>query len=436
MQAVSSTPVDVKVAAPEGIGRPRSWLGRNGATLVCAMALFCASLLSKVSVPPFADRGIGIALLLLPVTACVGSAAGVLRIHPVRLALFLLLSGVLSLTSLFGVAEFSISSMAMFAVLHLPFVFGGNPSDCSVGRDRIYELFLNLALIIGAFGLAQFFLQAVVPVRFLFPMENFIPHSFVMQHFNSQGVLEYGSSTYRANGVFLPEPSYFSQLMGVAIVLELCALGRWLRLGIYGVALLTAGAGTGVMIVAACVPLLLIKRGRWDLLLIGVACVAAVVAFGNSTYVGHLASRAGEFDAVGSSAFARFIGGFYLFDQFLWDDPLRTLFGFGAGSFSEYATRSHYAVAEMPLFKMVLEFGLLGAISYFLVLGHFLFSSPAPRILVLAILMAFLLNGIYAAFGQALALGLLVWPYADSWRQRATFSLSAVVEKNCEGCPT
>jgi hypothetical protein len=399
------------------------------------MALFCASVLSKVSVPPFGDRGIGIALFLLPVTACVGFAAGLLSLHPVRLSLFLLLAGVLSITSLFGVAEFSVSSMAMFVVLHLPFVFAGNQVARPDGRPPIHEFFLNLALVIGVCAMLQFFLQSVVPVRFLFPMENFVPPAFVMQHFNSQGVLEYGSSTYRANGVFLPEPSYFSQLMGIAIVLELCMQGRWLRLAIYSVALLTAGAGTGVMIVAVCVPLLLIRRGRWDLLLIGIAGIAAVAAFGSSTYVGHLASRAGEFDAVGSSAFARFIGGFYLFDQFLWDDPLRTLFGFGAGSFSEYAGRAHYAVAEMPLFKMVLEFGVLGALCYFLVLGYFLFSSPAPKILVLAILIAFLLNGIYAVFGQALALGLLIWPFADTWRQRNASFTPSVLGENREGCP-
>jgi hypothetical protein len=166
------------------------------------------------------------------------------------------------------------------------------------------------------------------------------------------------------------------------------------------------------MILAVCMPLLILKNRRWDLLLLGAAGIAAVGALGESSFVGHFASRTGEFGAVGSSAFARFIGGFYLFDQFLWDDPWRTLFGFGAGSFSEYASRSHYAVAEMPLFKMVLEFGLVGALLYFLVLGYFLFSSPASRILSLAIAIAFVLNGIYAVFAQALALGLLVWPFA------------------------
>src|SRR4051812_16334025 len=102
MQTLASASVDVDVAAKAERDLSISWLHCNGVTLVCVMALFCASVLSKVSIPPFGALGIGVALFLLPVTACVGFVTGVLRIHPVRLALFLLLAGVLSSTSLFG----------------------------------------------------------------------------------------------------------------------------------------------------------------------------------------------------------------------------------------------------------------------------------------------------------------------------------------------
>jgi hypothetical protein len=400
----------------------RSQPSRKGLLVVCALAIVCATVLYKFSVPPLGARGISFSLILLPLLTLCGFAARTLSIEAFRLALFLSLAGMLSVVSLFGIEEFSVSSMAMFMVAHLPFVFAAGqtrrPAAPLSGDEAgdvaasIHAFFLNLALFIGLCGIAQFFLQRVIPVRYLFPIENFVPASFVTQHFNSQGVLEYGSQTYRANGVFLPEPSYFSQLMGVAIILELCLRGRWLRLGIYGVALLTAGAGTGVMILVLCVPLLIIQRRRWDLALIGIAAIAVVGALGDSSYVGHLASRTGEFNSAGSSAFARFVGGFYLFDQFLWDDPWRTLFGFGAGAFTEYANHSYYSVAEMPLFKMIMEFGLVGALAYFLVVGYYLFSSRAPKILSLAIAVVFLLNGIYAVFAQALAVGLLLWPFA------------------------
>jgi hypothetical protein len=425
MQRLSMTIADAAAPLPatDYPTHRTGWLRRNATTLMCAMSIVCATLVLKLSIPPLGERGISISLLLLPVVALLGFAIRALGIDATRLAIFLLLTGALSVISLFGVAAFSISSMAMFAVVHLPFIFAAKSTTEGAAHPdleawnrvatSIHGWFLNLALVLGLCGIAQFFLQTVIDARFLFPIENFVPSSFVVQHFNSQGVVEYGSQTYRANGVFLPEPSFFSQLMGIAIILELSLGGRWHRLAVYGVALLTTGAGTGVMILAACMPLFILQRRRWDLLLVAVAGVAVVGALGESSYVGHFASRTGEFTAVGSSAFARFIGGFYLFDQFLWDDPWRTLFGFGAGSFSELASRAHYAVAEMPLFKMVLEFGLIGALLYFLVLGYFLFSSRASKILSLAVAIAFVLNGIYAVFAQALALGLLVWPFAS-----------------------
>lgn len=423
MQQVSLT---IEGAAPalRAADRPRRRHGVHrlqALTWACALSIASAVLLLKISIPPFGARGIGIALFLLPAIAVLGLVLRALDIDAQRLAIFLVLTGVLSLTSLFGAAAFSISSMAMFTVVHLPFILtaaphpslstsiaptgGGSPSA------SIYALFLNLALAIALCGIAQFTLQRFIEVRWLFPIENFVPSAFVVQHFNSQGVVEYGSQIYRSNGVFLPEPSYFSQLMAIAIVLELSLAGRWHRLALYAAALLTASAGTGLMILGICVPILIVKRARWDLLVIGVCTLAVVGVLGDTLHLGHLASRSGEFNETGSSAFARFVGGFYLFDQFLWDDPWRTLFGFGAGSFSELATRSHYAVAEMPLFKILMEFGLTGAVLYFGALAYFLFSSAASRVLALAIAIAFLLNGIYAVFGQALALGLLVWPF-------------------------
>jgi hypothetical protein len=419
--APAEMPAALDTAAPPSLNECAAgevgWLRENATTLACALSIACATLLLKFSIPPFGERGISISLFLLPVVAFLGWATRALVIDATRLAMFLLLTGSLSVISLFGVEAFSISSMAMFAVVHLPFICAARPTVHTEARDRvamsIQRWFLNLALVIGLCGIAQFFLQSVISVTLLFPIENFVPSSFVVQHFNSQGVLEYGSQTYRANGVFLPEPSFFSQLMGIAIILELTLRGRWHRLAVYGVALLTTGAGTGVMILAACMPLLIFKHRRWDLLLVGVAGMAAAGILGESSFLGHFAHRTGEFTAVGSSAFARFIGGFYLFNQFLWDDPWRTLFGFGAGSFSEYASRAHYPVSEMPLFKMVLEFGLLGALLYFLALGYFLFSPPASKVLSLAVAIAFLLNGLYAVFAQALALGLLVWPFAS-----------------------
>jgi hypothetical protein len=62
----------------------------------------------------------------------------------------------------------------------------------------------------------------------------------------------------------------------------------------------------------------------------------------------------------------------------------------------------------MPLTKMIFEFGLVGAFTYFAFIFSSLFSSPLPRMVSVAIALTFLLNGMYVPFSHGLALGLLV----------------------------
>jgi len=129
-------------------------------------------------------------------------------------------------------------------------------------------------------------------------------------------------------------------------------------------------------------------------------------------HVDRLLSRVNEFGSIRSSGYARFVGGFYLFDRFLWHDLWRTLFGYGAGSFTTYA--SHDDAGEMALFKIVFEFGLVGAVAYFGFLFACLFYSPAPRLLTLAVGITYLLSGIYIPFAHGLALSLLLWNSAPT----------------------
>jgi hypothetical protein len=214
---------------------------------------------------------------------------------------------------------------------------------------------------------------------------------------------------YRANGVFLLEPSFFSQVLAVAIIAELCTLARTSRLALFGAALLVSYSGTGMLVLAICLPLYLVTQRRWGLLFLGLSALIATVPLLEHLQTVRLLSRLGELGSAHSSGFARFVGGFLLFDQFLWSDPWRTLFGYGAGAFANYASHTHYAVAEMTLFKIVFEFGIIGALAYFGFLTCCLLTSRAPRLLTLAVGITYLLNGMYTPFAHGLALGLLLW---------------------------
>jgi hypothetical protein len=375
--------------------------------VLLAVPLISATFISKFGFPPLAAQGIGVSSFFLLVALAAGSVLGGVSIEPRRLALFTAMLGILGLIQIFQPDSFSPSSLLLLVAVHLPYIFTIPGSD---DKDRIIKFFLGIVTVFAWCGIAQYCLQFFVNPRFLFPIETFTPDRFIVQLFNHQAAMAYGSHEYRANGVFFLEPSFFSQVLAVAIIAELCTLGRLSRLAVYGLALIVSYSGTGFIVLAICLPLCLVAQRRWGLLVLGLLVLAAIIALQLYFHANRLLSRIGEFDSNQSSAYMRFVGGFYLFDQFLWHDPGRALFGYGAGSFTNYATRIHHlAAAEMALFKMVFEYGLVGASAYFGFLFCCLFYSPAPRLLTLAVGVTYLLNGMYNPFAHGLALSLLLW---------------------------
>jgi hypothetical protein len=322
--------------------------------------------------------------------------------------------GCLGMMQILQPNSFSPTSLLLLVAVHLPYVFTVPQSN---DGERIIKFFIQIATVFALLGIAQFGLMRVVNVSYLFPIENFVPDTFIVQHFNHQAVTEYGSHDYRANGVFLLEPSFFSQLLAVAIVAELGTLARLTRLALFGLALLVSYSGTGIIVLAICLPLGIVAQRRWGLLLVGLCALVVLIPLQEYLHVDRLVSRVGEFGSSQSSGYYRFVGGFYLFDHFLWQDLWRTLFGYGAGSFTTYA--SHDAAGEIALFKIVFEFGLLGAVAYFGFLFACLLYSPAPRLLTLAVGITYLLSGIYIPFAHGLALSLLLWNSANAQGRRA-----------------
>lgn len=382
------------------------------ASLLLYTPLLSATLLAKLSVPPFAAQSLSIAYLFILLALALGLALGCLRLDSGRLSFFLLFVGSLGAVQILRGEPFSPTSMLLLATLHLAYAFYlPRPGD-STGRALAF--FLGLATLLALCGIAQYAVQLAFGPRYAFPIENFVPGEFVIRGFNMQAPIAYGASTYRANGVFFAEPSFFSQFMALAIVVELLTRNRLARVALYALALLLSYSGTGVLLLAVCGPLILVTRRRWDILWLAAFGLVLLVALGDFLDLDKLAGRIGEFGSMRSSGFARFISGFYLFDQYLWPYPLKALFGYGAGQFPDYASRLPYPVAEMTLFKMVFEYGLLGAAFYFSFIAYCLRQSRAPAIARLAVALTLLLSGPFVPFFHGLALSLLVWTSAGS----------------------
>lgn len=386
--------------------------GRGFDMLLLLAPLIGATLLAKLSVPPFGARGIAVGVGIPLAVAGLALVAGRLRLAADRAAWLLASTAMLFGIALLRSETFSVRSLLLYGVLHLPYAFA--LADGEALRPRALRAFLGVSAAIAALGVAQIVLQFVAPLAWAFPIENFGPAGWVVQAFNQQGPVDFGSELFRANGVVMLEPSFFSQLLAVAIVAELCGRNRKPLLALFVLALVLSYSGTGLMVLAIALPVLVVARARIGLLLAAVLAVLVVVGVAQALDVDVFAKRAAEIANPGSSGFARFVGGFYLWDQFLWHEPLRALFGYGAGSFDRYEKLASYPVAGMALTKMVFEFGVLGAITYFGFLFYCVFATRAPMALRVAIASTFLLSGNYISFAHGLALTLLVWPTAGA----------------------
>ena len=418
----------VSVARPIGVAAPcTAAIGEHDAPPWLIYApLLGATVLSKFSVPPLSGKGISLSFGIFAAAAALGVATSALRVHPTRFAWLLVTMSLLSLPQILRDSTFSLPSLLLLACAHVPYVLCSSQGGGVAHRTQ--EFFQHLCVALGICAIAQFLLQFVVPVALLFPIENFVPQSFVVQLFNQQAPLDYGSTLYRANGVFMIEPSLLSQLLAVALIVELCGSARLWRLGIHALALVFTYSGTGIMILAVCVPVVIVALRRWHVLALLAGGLLVLALLRDRLFLDLLLSRSSELSATGSSGFARFVGGFWLFDQYLWQDPVRTLIGFGAGAFTDYAPLSRTPVSEMPLFKLVFEFGVLGTALYVAFLGYCVFATTAALPIRLAIFIALMLNGLSNPFAHGLAFGLLVWsmscpadpPASPATREMAT----------------
>jgi hypothetical protein len=374
--------------------------------IVLCTPIACASLLSKFGIPGYTNVGIGIALPLMMLALAFGMLDNRVRIEPKRLGFYCITVAVLILPQLLQAGTFSLTSLLMLALLHIPYVLVVVRGDELV--PKVVTFFLHIAKLLACLAIAQYFLQGFVDRALLYPIDNLLPQDFVVQGFNAQGTINYNSTQIRATGVFMLEPSFLTQFLAVAIITESVTNRRLWPLGLYALGILVAHAGTGILILLVCMPFVVFMHRRWDLLALGIIGIVGIFAFGSLLNLDFITSRTNEFNDPNSSGYARFVGGFYLFDQMLWPDLKRALFGYGAGAFMDYAHLFDTEVADMPLTKMMFEFGLVGSLTYFAFIASSLFASPLPRMVSVAIALSFLLNGMYVPFSHGLALGLLV----------------------------
>ncbi len=391
-------------AAAAGTSRAESvWLTR----LIVFAPLVCATVLAKFALPGLNISSIGLLFPMVIVAVAVGLATGKLQPVPMRLALFLLMLSVLALIQVWRGENFSLPSLAMMAVLGFAYVPAAKAG--TVTQEDALRFFCNLTALIALGGVIQFALQFVGGKALAFPIETFVPDWLRTHGYNNIAPLYYGAKIYKATGFVMLEPSVFCQLCALGLTAELVYRNRGWRMAAYAAGIVVSYSGTGLLILAVTLPVLVILYQRWDLLLRGLLLLAILALLVEPLNLNITLNRASEFGSSGgSSAFIRFVGWMNLFADKIWSDPARALFGYGAGTF--FSAAEAYRAGEMAHAKIFYEFGVVGGLLYFTFLFYCFLGSRAPLALRLGVLVAYFMNGAYSPSVTGVATSLLLWP--------------------------
>ena len=290
-------------------------------------------------------------------------------IRPVPFGLFAVTAAIGVVSTLVAVNSFdqripevSFASLLSLLALYMGLVIG--PTERFDGA-RVFDIFIRYVRLCAALGLVQYAAQfAGVKLFSLMVLVPSLKPILVEPLFNYWPILAYGSTTLRSNGFFLVEPSTFSQLLALGILVDVFVRRELRFLPLYAGAYLVSYAGTGLLALGLTCALFPIvsPSGSGKILLFGILllAVAGVASVAFPDQFSALAGRASEVQYEGSSGYARYVGQFTAFSA-VWGET-RNLIGYGPGAFE----RAIFYIpgSGNPVIKLFIDYGVFGLIAF------------------------------------------------------------------------
>lgn len=376
-------------------------------------ATLCVTLLLQrfglsLGFKPFSIVGpIGLSL------AAFALAQGTLVFHRFRLGAFLVLSiGVVAGLTWEGISpgggqggEPNLQSMMQFLLLtSFAVLTFAEPVD----EMRFFKKVNFWFGFVAAAGILQFVAQ-FAGVR-IFAFTGLVPGVLLYEFgYNVQIPVGIGE-LFKSNGFFLIEPSTFSQVMALALIIEMLAFRRAKYLALFAGGLLLSFSGTGWIVLASFVVTAVIGMG-WRGIAIGTATMLFLGALLGVGYLlvpsaaHNLERRVDEISRPGTSGHRRFVTPFWVLDDALTARPSAAIIGLGSGVSERLNTSYEYDV-NTPV-KVALDYGFPALLAYVLLFVAGRKSRVQAAITVPACVM-FFVTGAYQQFPPVIFLVLLL----------------------------
>ena len=299
--------------------------------------------------------------------------------RPELLFLFILSTTSALFHLVFGAGLISINSYIYLLLIYLIFIF-------KVGIPKFFDYYVLTVLVISFFGIIQFFIQKI-GLNFVH-FADILPAGMTISGFNLTYETYYESGLFKPNGFFCLEPSYYSQFVAFAIIIEMMTQRRFIFLLFFLIARFTSFSGTGfLLLILFFVNILVVEKriGNFIAIVFFSALVFGCSFFLFSSELSFIVDRLSEFGSSDTSANIRFIAPYVALFEYIGHLGLSELFfGSGAGVVDEI--RLINDVVNYPAtVKAFIEYGLPFFLSYFWFIVH-LIRKEVPQYLFLPLI--------------------------------------------------
>jgi hypothetical protein len=318
----------------------------------------------------FGDYSLNAALLAIFALLVVAALTRVLAVSPVRLVLYGICMSIALLSALVNEHSSSVSSLALLAVMYLPFVFVLTP-EAGLSPERANDIFLDVAALCAVAGVVQFYAQFVVHADWLFDFTAHVPA--LLRGPSGYNTVIKAAGSLKSNGFFFREPSGFSFVMALALMIECLTHRRMVRLAFLGLALLLTYSGTGLLALAIGLVIPMNARNLGRVLCVAVVAAALVFLLEGPLNLSFTMARLDEFGSERSSAYIRYIAPGRLIADTAASAPGLLWLGHGPGTIFRQAVG--YEFHDPTWAKLIFEYGVLGFVAF---LALFLASLGGP----------------------------------------------------------
>ena len=321
----------------------------------------------------FGDYSLNAALVAMFALLVVAGLTGVLTVSAARLVLYGVCVGIALLSTLLNEQSSSVTSLALLAVMYLPFVFVLTPA-AGLSPQRANDIFLDVAAFCAVAGVAQFYAQFLFHADWLFDFTPQVP-ALLRGPSGYNTVIRAGGSL-KSNGFFFREPSGFSFVMALALMLECLSHRRAVRIGFLGLALLLTYSGTGLLALVIGLVIPMNDHNVLRLVVVGAVGAAFFFLLEEPLNLSFTMARLHEFGSETSSAYIRYIAPGRLIADAAASAPSLLWLGHGPGTI--FRQEVGYEFHDPTWAKLIFEYGVVGFVAFLALFWASLGGPSAP----------------------------------------------------------